>query len=409
MRKPDFLVALFVMPFLAAGHVGEPPAPEGQVAINFALPEMDGTISLGIYDEKKKLVRVLHREAPESVFVKGLNGLITYWDGKDSAGKEVAAGNFTARGCVVGEVGFEGEAYHLNDWFADADSLRIRRIVDLIAMPNDTLYMEAEVAGGERRAVMRDREGALAPAEQMAVSEAPADAPERIDDSTDGAGNVWVIEKKNEEVAVKQFSPAGEFLRRLAIKTGDPAPRRISVAPDADTIYLLEDDASLQRVRKLSLEAPASAEGEAPVSKWRSSILGEIRFSENIGQVRERLITAAEKQFEAAPTVRVALVANPLKQEEKPTADIAVAVEKEGSFIHLADGLPLRRVSETPGLKWAVIGREGDTGPVTIFQSDGAVVEEFTARGLENVISFDAGDFEFPPPKAGAATERAED
>ena len=40
------------------------------------------------------------------------------------------------------------------------------------------------------------------------------------------------------------------------------------------------------------------------------------------------------------------------------------------------------------------MGREGGK-VVTIFQSDGAVVEEFKVRRIANTMAFDAGDYEW--------------
>ena len=47
----------------------------------------------------------------------------------------------------------------------------------------------------------------------------------------------------------------------------------------------------------------------------------------------------------------------------------------------------------TPHLKWAVIGAEGTA--LTLFQSDGAVVEEFRIGKLANMMAFDAGEYEW--------------
>ena len=55
--------------------------------ISFLPPPLDGTISLGIYDAKGKLVRVLHREADINEFTIGTDALSTTWDGKNDAGR----------------------------------------------------------------------------------------------------------------------------------------------------------------------------------------------------------------------------------------------------------------------------------------------------------------------------------
>jgi hypothetical protein len=78
--------------------------------------------------------------------------------------------------------------------------------------------------------------------------------------------------------------------------------------------------------------------------------------------------------------------------------DVQISVDPNGTLLKSADGLLLLRITETPNLKWAVMGREGGK-VVTIFQSDGAVVEEFKARKLASMMAFDAGEYEYSPGK----------
>jgi len=74
------------------------------VKIQFIPPPMEGTISLGIYDDSGKLVRVLHKAATADEFVAALDGFITHWDGLDDAGKPLPPGHYNARGYMVGAV-----------------------------------------------------------------------------------------------------------------------------------------------------------------------------------------------------------------------------------------------------------------------------------------------------------------
>jgi hypothetical protein len=74
--------------------------------------------------------------------------------------------------------------------------------------------------------------------------------------------------------------------------------------------------------------------------------------------------------------------------------DVQIAIDGQGAYLKTAGGLPLLQITETPNLKWAVMGREG-AKVITIFQSDGAVVEEFKARKLANMMAFDAGEYEW--------------
>jgi hypothetical protein len=87
-----------------------PPAPEQTsspsltrtVRISFVPPPLEGTISLGIYDAKGKLVRVLHQEADLNEFKIGADALMTQWDGKNDDGEDLPSGKYHARGYLVG-------------------------------------------------------------------------------------------------------------------------------------------------------------------------------------------------------------------------------------------------------------------------------------------------------------------
>jgi len=62
---------------------------------------MDGTISLGIFDSNRTLVRVLHREAKIDNFTIDETSLSTTWDGKNDAGEDLPPGKYHARGYMV--------------------------------------------------------------------------------------------------------------------------------------------------------------------------------------------------------------------------------------------------------------------------------------------------------------------
>ena len=68
---------------------------------------MEGTISLGIYGQSGKLVRVLHQNAQLNDFTIGADALVTRWDGKDDAGLDLPAGEYHARGYLIGPLKLE--------------------------------------------------------------------------------------------------------------------------------------------------------------------------------------------------------------------------------------------------------------------------------------------------------------
>jgi hypothetical protein len=68
---------------------------------------MEGTISLGIYDQSGRLMRILHRNAQLNDFTIGADALVTRWDGKDDTYQDLPAGKYHARGYLIGPVKLE--------------------------------------------------------------------------------------------------------------------------------------------------------------------------------------------------------------------------------------------------------------------------------------------------------------
>jgi hypothetical protein len=86
--------------------------PARSVRLSFVPPPMEGTISLGIFDANRKLVRVLYREATVDDFRIDENSLNATWDGKNDAGEDLPPGKYRARGYMVARFKLEhiGEA-----------------------------------------------------------------------------------------------------------------------------------------------------------------------------------------------------------------------------------------------------------------------------------------------------------
>jgi hypothetical protein len=78
------------------------PSPARSVRISFLPPPMDGTISLGIYDQAGKLLRVVHQNAQLNEFTIGPDSLVMRWDGKDDGRQDLPSGRYHARGYLVG-------------------------------------------------------------------------------------------------------------------------------------------------------------------------------------------------------------------------------------------------------------------------------------------------------------------
>ena len=436
-----------------------PPPKRPGVQITFIPPPLTGTLSLGIYHKEGKLVRTLHREAKTKEFVVGLNGLITWWDGKTDAGAVAPVGNYSARGYAVGAVEFAGEAFHFNDWIDDEKAPRLRRVTDLRA-DGGGLRLIATLRDGRGMTFTTDSGGKVSemqpfgngehfvhgmntPLEKMApdskwkpIREAAEEIAGQSVAALDGdktilaqvdehlllrengewrwldletmkkpvhaclgsEGTLWVIDQEDTGVEVRQYSFAGVFMRRLALVVEDPQPVRIAATVADDSITLIEEAVGVQRVRTLKLAGPKSKTPEgAELSFWLVTFSKSIRASDDLAAVQADLKTEAGTPFTAVEKINVRLLPNQLVKNAITSVDVGVAVDARGSFLRTADGLPLKRITETPGLKWVAMVREPDGGKaVTIFQSDGAVVEEFKAKKLANMMAFDAGDYEWP-------------
>ena len=435
-RQGRWLLALLllssvILPPSSLAQGDDPPPPKKSgVNITFLPPPTTGALSLGIYDKKGKLVRTLAREATKKDFTVGLNGFITNWDGKDDDGKPAPAGTYSARGYAIGEIGVEGEAYHANDWMIADDSPRLRRVLAIELRKSGRLALWAEGADGKTQLVRADQAGEFTgeiPLDPLAAAlalgegaggekaEEPAraiiaegkvaivekggahplalpDLVKPLDASLGRDDRVWVIDQTPERTEVKEFTRTGAFQRRLAIDPAEPAPVRIFASRTSDLIFLIEEKPGLHRVRGLALEAAAAKDGTEPTSTWKTVLSKSITTSDTFAAIADQL--ARPQPFKPEEKVRVRLVPNPLFQDAPQDLDVQLGFDTKGAFLRTPDGLPLRTLTETPGLKWAVMGREGGK-VVTIFQSDGAVVEEFKVRKLASAMAFDAGDYEW--------------
>jgi hypothetical protein len=401
-RNGLVLCALLVIGPLAAQESPPPspsPAPRN-IRISFVPPPLDGTISLGIYDAKGKLVRVLFREADINEFTIGNDALSTTWDGKDDAGDNAPPGKYSAHGFVVGDLKIEGVGFLFNDWISSAEAPRFSRIRSL-AMHNENLLLAVDLvppAAGHVLYDVADKTVKLKDTDlDPEASTPPAAAASDIDPIATIPGREnsrWVIdrtEKGASTIEVKQFSSKGDFLRRFPVSPNEPQPKAIAASLTQDKIYLLEEDSARQRVRGLSLAATKTEGKEQPVSEWKvdfeKSILVHPEFSVVDGKA------AAKSQGTPPEKVKVKLQANPLLNDDRVTVEMMVGYDADGSFLKAADGLPLCTISETQELRRALLWLH-DANALDVFQDDGAVVEQFRVTGIDQMMSFDCGGFE---------------
>lgn len=370
------------------------------IRISFLPPPLEGTISLGIYDSSDKLVRVLHREADLDEFEIASDALVTTWDGKDDAGAMLPAGKYHARGYAVADLAVEGVGFFFNDWVTDDESPRIEKI-SVMRPRGSGFAIKAHLRGGNSENFVCDERGQiigmrndLPPAGDCAALGGAAALTDGVDCSAGKDGTLWVIDrtaKGSAQTEVKQFAANQELLRRLSIPADEPQPQAIAASTNQDRIFLLEENASMQRIRALTLASTKSDSGQT-ISDWK------VEFEKKIVRHKDFALqngkpVAGDGGKQPADKVKIKLEPNPLEKDKSATIEITGAFDDEGSFLKTADGLPLQTISETAGLTRVVLSSAGEKS-LDVYQDDGVVVEQFRVGRVDEMMAFDCGEFE---------------
>ena len=374
------------------------------VKIEFLPPPMEGTLSLGIYDDTGELVRILHQEIEPSELTPGDDGLITHWDGKDDQGKSCPPGTYRLRGVMVGDLGVEGVGFIGNDWVTQDDAPRVRQVTDMVINEEKALVIAAKIQGEESPAYYATSlKPGTDPAAEFEVQLAavpkpvlPAPAPpmwlpKNAPTWTIGgipSASIWAIEG----TAVTHYTNTGKPLAPLVLQPNDPPP--VQLAASESHLYVLYENATLQRLR--GYDFTGVKPGDAPKVLFEN----DIRASDTYEQIASELKFPDEKPFVPSPLLTVELVPNPLAHNKPGTLQIKANINRAGCFLETADGLPLCHISDTKYLRWAVMGRPAGSKAITVFDSDGAVVEQFQISKIANMMAFDAGVIQWPAEAA---------
>jgi hypothetical protein len=94
-----------------------------------------------------------------------------------------------------------------------------------------------------------------------------------------------------------------------------------------------------------------------------------------------------------ANVVKVRLVRNPLRKDKRPVVELGIGFNSDGSYLKTSDGLPLFKISETPNVTRAGIAAKSENA-VNIWQDDGTTVHQFRVSNIDQMMTFDCGDFE---------------
>ena len=377
------------------------PVPTKNVLLRFALPPLEGTISLGIYNQGGKLVRVLHREDEISAFTQGHDALETAWDGNDDEGKPLPNGKYRARGYLVGELKVEGVDYFFNDWVTDDKSQHIRSLGQLW-MGSGVLQVGADLAGGKRVLLVCDQStGAIKgelPQRAGAHCDQVATLPNLVSPIDCAAGRqntTWFVDSLGGTgpAEVKQISPENQLLRRLQYAAADPQPLRIEASPNEEKIFLIEQNDHLQRLRALSLLRTTAENADESVSDWKTVFEKKIVAHQNFALENGKPVVTSTHPQKTPEKIAQKLRPDPLQHDQPGQVELAIGLDSDGSFLETSDGLPLRTISDTPNLTRALLTQPNDN-TIEVFQDDGTVVEQFRISNLAQMIAFDCGEFE---------------
>ena len=375
--------------------------PLRSVPLRFALPPMDGTISLGIYDHGGKLVRVLHREDAISEFTAGHDALETVWDGNGENGNPLPNGKYSARGYLVGDLKVEGIGYFFNDWVTDDKSPHIRHLWQLW-MDSGELHVNADLADGKKTTFICDQSTGGMTKEIPArfgvhCDEIPAlpNLVSPIDCAAGRNGTTWFVDTVGGSGLrqLKQLSKNHALLRQLDYVADDPQPECIEASATEEKIFVLEENDLLQRFRGLGLVRTMTDTAKGAVSDWKTFFDKKIIAHQNFSLVNGKPVAASATPAGALEKITQTLRPNPLHHDQPGKVALAIGLDADGSFLKTGDGLPLRTISDTPNLSRALINST-DNKAADVFQDDGAVVEQYRVSGLDQMMAFDCGDFE---------------
>jgi hypothetical protein len=104
------------------------------------------------------------------------------------------------------------------------------------------------------------------------------------------------------------------------------------------------------------------------------------------------------KPFLPKPKIHVTLVSNPLDQDRPGAADLAVTLGPDGSWLQLADGLPLKQIDPTPAnptdpANSISMGRAAPGDPLIVFTHTPAL-QSYSITNISHMMAFDCGDFD---------------
>ena len=127
--------------------------------------------------------------------------------------------------------------------------------------------------------------------------------------------------------------------------------------------------------------------GDLPAGKYhaRGYLVGHLKV-EDLGKT-------SQPEGNAAGTVQIKLMPNPLTKDAKLIVDLAVGFDNENSYLKTVDGLPLFTIAQTRNVVRASLTKTGEKS-IDVFQDDGADLKQFRVSNVDRMMAFDCGAFD---------------
>ena len=395
--------------------VERPPQPTLKIVV--ALPQPEGTLSLGIFNAAGKIVKTLASEQEISSLKSNLNGIELLWDCTGEKGLPVTGSNYRAKGFLVSDLSTQGEAFHGNDWATDTEPKRPASITGL-RFEGGAFVISLKDASGNAFATTHPLPAekpplSTAPAPQDTNAPLPATRPPAEPKDELGLqshamdATQWQIEDGKAMLKTAEGIP----LRQIKNLPGEPIPIAVAAAPNAPVVALLEQSRDRTRVRILRFRPlpgekwkPAidpvtkTAITDTGVNIWQTLFEHQILATESQSAAAKWL--PALKKAPASGKLKVPLTPSSIDSNQSPSTEVVASFDDEGLQLRSADGLLLRRITSTPGIKWACLAVDAtDRSKLRMYQSDGSVIEEFSLPLPLAATPLDAGSFT-PPGNA---------
>ncbi len=419
--RTHLLVLSFLVSAMQAFGESDPiPASESaktnppRAKITVALPEPEGTLSIGIFNSAGKIVKPLTSEKEISSLKSTLNGIELFWDYTGEKGLPVSGSNYRAKGFLVSDLNAQGEAFHGNDWATDPDPKRPTTIIGL-HFQDGAFVASFKDPAGQSFAVSYPISSDKPQTIPSAPNEPPADqAPtprptpipktELKTEASAMDSTQWHIEGGKALLKTLDGTP----LRQIKNLPSEPTPIAVAAAPDAPIVGLVEQSKDRTRLRILRFRplpgekwkplidpVTKAATTDTGVNIWQTLVEHQMQNCDSQASASKWLPIL--KKAPSSGRIKVPLTPSAIDNDQKPTAEVVASFDQEGLQLRSADGLLIRSITSTTGIRWACLAMPtNDRTRLLMFQSDGAVIEEFSIPLPLAAIPLDAGTFSPP-------------